>query len=78
MKKLTGGFDDELTPAYGRDYKSKSEACEAFKSGKDFKLARTGQFCSIRDFEPGCTVIIRYGQLRKVCTLAISTKETQA
>ena len=74
MKKLTGSFDDELTPAYGRDYKSKAQACTDFKAGKDFKLARTGQLCSIRDFVPGCTVIIRYGRLMKVCTLAL-TKE---
>jgi hypothetical protein len=25
-----------LTPAYGRDYKSKKEVVEAFESGKDF------------------------------------------
>jgi len=27
-----------ITPAYGRDYKSKKEAVEAFEAGKDFVL----------------------------------------
>lgn len=27
-----------LTPAYGRDYKTKKEAIEAFEQGKDFTL----------------------------------------
>jgi len=70
-KQLTGGFNDELIPAYNRVYTNKPEVTAAFKSGKDFVLARTGQLCSIRDFARGSTVIIRYDRLRKVCTLAI-------
>lgn len=59
-----------LTPAYGRDYKSKKEALEAFYQGKDFILndfssPYDGKPCSIRDFNKGAQVLLRYGNLRK-------------
>ena len=57
-----------VAPAYGRDYKSKSQALEAWKSGKDFEqqdVFRTGTYCSIRDFkDKQVTVEIRYNKLR--------------
>ena len=39
-----------LTPAYGREYKTKAEALAAWEEGKDFKIVN-GPYCSIRDFE---------------------------
>ena len=61
-------MDYHLTPAYGRDYKSKDEVIAAYNAGKDFILAITGQYCSKRDFEnKGNEVWIRYGKLRKIC-----------
>lgn len=54
-----------LTPAYGRDYKNKKEVIEAYKQGKDFIYAPTGQYCSIRDFE-GQVVMLRYDKLKKI------------
>lgn len=58
----------ELQPAYGRDYKSQKEAIEGFKSGQDFNGDITIGFalCSIRDFETGVPVCIRYKRNTKV------------
>lgn len=63
-----------LTPAYGRDYKSKKALPDDFNSGKDFLCLNyngvpMSTYISIRDFEGKgiCEINFRYGQLRKVC-----------
>lgn len=57
----------EITPAYGRDYKSKATAVADFIEGKDFRDTASGQYLSIRDLTDGSySVIIRYGKLMKV------------
>jgi hypothetical protein len=53
-----------LSPAYGRDYKSKAAVLEDWHNGKDFKTC-SGQYCSRRDFI-GKEVTIRYSSMRKV------------
>jgi hypothetical protein len=53
-----------LLPAYGRDYKSARAALTDWKEGKDFKIATTGQYCSVRDNIPD--VWIRYDQQRRI------------
>lgn len=56
-----------ITPAYGRDYKSKSAALADWQAGKDFRDSRTGQYLSIRDAKAhGLAVWIRYDKLRKI------------
>lgn len=58
-----------LSPAYGRDYKSKAEVEADFRSGKDFKMETLGQggtYCSIRDFAKGTKVMVRYAKMRSV------------
>jgi hypothetical protein len=55
-----------LTPAYGRDYKNKKDAEADFRAGKDFQIQDTqlgNGYCSIRDFESGVTVELRYKSL---------------
>lgn len=66
----------ELTPAYGRDYKTKAEVIEAFKSGKDFggDHQMGFQYCSIRDFKPGDTVNLRYKANRSVVPFKITAE----
>lgn len=63
-----------LTPAYGKDYKSKAEALADLALGKDFKVIDivnpSGTYCSIRDLKPGEEVKIRYDKLRKVVLFA--------
>jgi hypothetical protein len=54
-----------VTPAYGRDYKSKATVEKDFRDGKDFYLEPEHVLCSIRDFE-ACTVNLRYNKLRSV------------
>jgi len=62
-----------VVPAYGRDYKNKKDAIDAFNSGKDFLLQRMlqSQALSKRDFAPGCTVNIRYNKLTKIAVVRI-------
>lgn len=59
-----------LTPAYGRDYKSKAEVEKDFLDGKDFQTC-AGSYCSARDFPPGTEITVRYAKLRKVHILRI-------
>jgi hypothetical protein len=40
-----------LLPAYGRQYASKHTAINDWRSGKDFKIATNGKYCSIRDLD---------------------------
>ena len=54
-----------LTPAYGRDYRSKAEVEKAFYEGKDFVTAR-GPYCSRTDFIVGTQIQIRYNRLKNV------------
>lgn len=60
-----------LTPAYGRDYKSKKEVIAAFNAGKDFiyndlSSPYDGKYCSIRDLQKGKVLRFRYKQLTEV------------
>lgn len=60
-----------LTPAYGRDYKSKKACIEALEEGKDFVYNDVGspwdgKMCSVRDFPKDTQLQVRYGNLRKV------------
>ena len=59
-----------LTPAYGKDYKSKKAVVEALESGADFIINELGHRydgkpCHASDLA-GETVKVRYGGLRKV------------
>ncbi len=61
-----------LTPAYGRDYKSKAEVLKAWDEGKDFVIADmfhpdSGRFCNKQDVQE--SVNIRYKGLRQVCVI---------
>lgn len=58
-----------LTPAYGRDYKSKKEVEKAIKENKDFVLndptsPYNGRYCSPTDFMKQ-DVTFRYAKLTK-------------
>ena len=63
----------ELSPAYGRDYKTAKEVRAAFKTGKDFN----GDFqCGFRlvnqaAFKKGQTVLLRYRGLEKVSVFRV-------
>lgn len=68
-----------LTPAYGRDYLTKDQAIQDFLNGKDFIFhdltsPYDGKYCSIRDFQVGQAIAIRYGQYRKITTFQIKTE----
>ena len=53
-----------LVPAYGRDYKSAAAVKADWQAGKDFRIATTGQYCSVRDNIPD--VWLRYAKLTKI------------
>lgn len=64
----------ELTPAYGRDYKTKQEVIAAFENGKDFEGDYQLGFkpVNIDDIRPlGGTVNLRYSNTRKVAVYRI-------
>lgn len=55
-----------LTPAYGRDYKSKKALLEDFNANKDFAVVSMRRLCyATRDELVGNIVELRYDQLRK-------------
>ena len=58
----------EVTPAYGKDYKNAKDAKADWNGGKDFVDTRTGRYMSKRDADadPNLSVMIRYGQNRKL------------
>lgn len=58
----------ELTPAYGRDYKSAKAVVADWNAGKDFVFATTGQYTSKADWA-GKTVLLRYAKLTKVAVV---------
>ena len=62
-----------ISPAYGRDYKSKAAAIDDFNKGLDFRYHGFdgGAYCSIRDFVPGTIVNIRYKKLQLVVPFTV-------
>lgn len=66
-----------VSPAYGRDYKSKAAAIDDFKAGLDFRYHGFGggAYCSIRDFSPGIIVNIRYKKLTLVAPFTVPTHD---
>lgn len=56
-----------VTPAYGRDYKSKAAVLADWKAGKDFQCAMSGQYLSNTTPLPtGTVVMIRYSRFTKI------------
>ena len=67
-----------LTPAYGRDYKSKAEVETDWQGDKDFRIASVGRWMGAyvnrrQLVESGDvqSVTIRYGKLAKVVVLKV-------
>ena len=65
-----------LTPAYGRDYKSKAAVQADFDAGKDFmarSFDRDGYITKGELIEMGYTrAQARYGKLAKACMLKVA------
>lgn len=55
-----------LTPAYGRDYRSKAEVMADWNANKDFIISHTGQTISKSCAPKMATMEIRYWRLRKL------------
>ena len=66
-----------LTPAYGRDYKSKKEVLADFLAGNDFRLEtyNASGYCSKSDFPVGTRLQLRYKKLTQVVVYTITGKE---
>ena len=54
-----------IVPAYGREYRFGREAKADWYAGKDFQIAFTGQYCSIRDFDNNTRLQLRFWNNRK-------------
>jgi hypothetical protein len=61
----------ELTPAYGRDYKSQKAVKEDWNADKDFVEAFSGSYINKSGAAAGgYSVTIRYAKLQKVLAIA--------
>lgn len=59
--------DLHVTPAYGRNYKSKAAALKDWEAGKDFLAQPSGQYINKEDADvEKLKVWIRYDKLRKI------------
>lgn len=68
-----------LTPSYGRDYNTKAQAIQDFIDGKDFifhdpSSPYNGKYCSIRDFQVGQAIAIRFNQYKLLTTFVIKAE----
>jgi hypothetical protein len=63
----------ELTPAYGRDYKSAKEVIADFNAEKDFHGDYQMGFAYVnkQQFKPGDTVTLRYKKNTKLTVVKI-------
>lgn len=63
----------ELSPAYGRDYKTKAEVTHAWQTGADFQGGyQLGfQVVNIEDIPKPCTVNLRYKGLRNITVVKV-------
>lgn len=66
----------KLTPAYGRDYKTKAEVIAAFESGKDFEgdYTHSFQLVNIDAFQVGDVCNLRYKSNRAVTPFRVGGK----
>jgi hypothetical protein len=64
----------ELSPAYGRDYKTKAEVIAAWREGKDFDGNYQLGFkpVNIEDIPKPCTVNLRYKGQRMVAVVKVA------
>ncbi len=65
-----------LIPAYGRDYRSAKDAKADFLAGKDFIIADItdrydGKPCSVRDFDAGTGITLRFKRLADLTVLKV-------
>ena len=71
-----------MSPAYGRDYKSKNEVLEAVKANKDFSIndygPNMGQIANRESFsdELPVSLKIRYQKQTKVCIVELKADGT--
>lgn len=68
-----------LTPAFGRDYRTKNETLVDFYNSLDFVFNNVhsrydGKYCSYYDFSIGDELTFRYNQLRDVFVHTVTKK----
>jgi hypothetical protein len=65
----------ELTPAYGRDYKTAKEVKAAWEAGKDFEGDYQLGFKPVNreDIPKPSTVLLRYSRNTKVASIKVAT-----
>ena len=67
----------ELTPAYGRDYKNKTDVVTAWNAGNDFigDYQLGFQLLNREDIPKPCTVLLRYRANRSVVSVKVLKAE---
>lgn len=81
-KKNPPQLPSTVVPSYGRDYKTKAQAVQAWEDGKDWIISDhfnpwDGKPISIKDFPMGSSVNLRYDRLRKVTRYTHGTSGAQ-
>lgn len=65
----------ELSPSYGRDYKSGKEVQQAWDEGKDFTIETmgpdSGRQINKQDATPGMVLNIRYKRLTQIKVIKV-------
>lgn len=65
----------ELSPSYGRDYKTAKDVQTAWDEGKDFTVESygpdMGRQINKQDAKPGTTLMIRYKKLTQIKIIKI-------
>lgn len=66
-----------LTPAYGRNPKTKAQAIKSFRSGEDWRVnwSQGSTYCSIRDAVIGEMVKLRYDSGKKALFYTITAQD---
>ena len=66
----------DLTPAYGRDYKTAKEVIDAFNQNKDFMgdYQLGFKYVNKEQLEAGSTALLRYSGKRKVTSVKVTHK----
>lgn len=71
-----------LTPAYGRDYKTKKAVLTDWNDDRDFIIADfshpdDGRYANRPQFNTGDRIQIRYAALRKVLVFTVGTEDVK-
>jgi len=66
-----------LTPAYGRDYRSRAEVAHDLVAERDFIAQPEGRYINLQQMRDDATFLVRFGKLRKVAVFSVADLRQQ-